>query len=104
MVVKAIFEHFKLVLINVYALTGPHRVIFFLQVLTSVLRKVSADEFLFLEREFNYTENDILDRNHSEPHKPSKSAMELFLKGHELTDVWRTMNGKKRQYTWTHSG
>ena len=29
MVVKAIFEHFKLVLINVYALTGPHRVIFF---------------------------------------------------------------------------
>ena len=61
MVVKAIFERFKLVFINVYApITGPHRVAF-LQVLTSVLRKVSADEFLFLGGDFNCTENDILE-------------------------------------------
>ena len=102
LVVRAEVEQFYFVFMNVHApVSGPDRVRFF-KVLDTVLRKVQFDEFLFLGGDFNCTENDVLDRNHLEPHSASQRALRQLLQTHDLCDVWRRLHDDKRQYTWTH--
>ncbi len=72
-----------------------------LNVLCSVMQKCSAEEYLFLGGDFNCTVSN-LDRNHVEPHLPSRNRLTQLVKAHELCDVWRSFNGTQRQYTWTH--
>jgi len=75
---------------------------FFLSTLSSVLQNVALDEYLILGGDFNCTESD-LDRNHVEPHVPSRQCLvQLKKKTHELIDIWRQLNGEQRQYTWSH--
>lgn len=100
MVVRATYELFTIVFINVYAPnTGPDRVQF-LNELSVVLSQCGPEEFLFLGGDFNCTENDQVDRNHIEPHAASKRAIKQLVEVHSLTDVWREMHNKQRQYTW----
>ena len=95
-------QRFYFVFMNVYApVSGPDRVCF-LKVLDTVLSKVQIDDFLFLGGNFNCTEDDVLDRNHLEPHSASQHALRQLLQAHDLCDVWRRMNDSIRQYTWTH--
>ena len=67
-----------------------------------VLSKVNVEDYLFLGGD-NCTENDLLDRNHVEPHRESQSALKQVLNEHDLTDVWRRTHGDGRQHTWAHS-
>ena len=103
LVVRAVFELYKLVFINVYApTTGPQRVLF-LHTLSTRLSQIDTEDFLFLGGDLNCTEFDSYDRNHLEPHKASQSALRKLIETHDLDDVWRSFNGDKRQYTWAHS-
>ena len=103
MLVRAKYELFTMVFINVYAPNvGPARVLF-LNELTKVLSQCEPEEFLFLSGDYNCTENDHLDRNHIEPHGDSKRAMKQLVETHSLTDVWRGMHDKHRQYTWVQN-
>ena len=82
LVVRANFELFNLVFINVYAPnSGPARVQF-LNELSAVLSECEPEEFLFLGGDFNCTQNDELDRNHREPHAASKRAMTQLVATH----------------------
>ncbi len=74
----------------------------FLNNLNSILQNVSSEEFLFLGGDFNCTEQN-LDRNHIEPHEPSRKRIIQVIKTHELSDIWRQFNGNQRQYTWSHA-
>ena len=103
MVVRAKYELFKMVFINVYAPNnGPARVLF-LNELSKILSQCEPDEFLFLAGDFNCTEDESLDRNHAEPHGESKRAMKRLVETHSLTDVWRGINDNHRQYTWVQN-
>lgn len=100
--VRAVFETSVLVLICVYAPTSAIQRMLFLDTLNSTLQKCNSEEFLFLGGDFNCTEQSC-DRNHLEPHEPSRKKMIQVIKTHELCDVWRQINGTQRQYTWAHS-
>ena len=52
--------------------------------------------------DFNCTVNEILDRNHAEPHPVSQHALRQLVSSHGLVDVWRRMHTSCRQYTWSH--
>ncbi|KAI3367340.1 hypothetical protein L3Q82_008155 [Scortum barcoo] len=52
--------------------------------------------------DFNCTENELLDRNHAEPHPASQHALRQLVYSHGLVDVWRRMHTSSRQYTWSH--
>lgn len=67
----------------------------------SVLQDVAVDEYLILGGDFNCTESN-LDRNHMEPHLPSRQRLVQIKKTHELIDIWRQLDGEQRQYTWSH--
>ena len=99
LVVKAIYEHFTLVFVNVYAPnTGAAR-LGFLAAVNETLTDCGQEDFLFLGGDFNCTDNDVLDRNHVEPHVASKNAMRHIVETHGLADVWRMLNpGKKTIY------
>ena len=58
--------------------------------------------FLFLGGDFNCTENEVLDRNHAEPHPASQHALRQLASAYGLVDVWRRMHADCRQYTWSH--
>jgi len=73
----------------------------FLNTLCSVLQKGCVEEFLFLGGDFNCTLSN-LDRNHIEPHLPSRNRLVQLVKMHELCDVWRQLHDTQKQYTWTH--
>ncbi|XP_047658580.1 uncharacterized protein LOC125139265 [Tachysurus fulvidraco] len=49
--------------------------------------------------DFNCTQNDLMDRNHTEPHAASKHTLTRLIKTHDLVDVWRRQHGNERQYT-----
>ncbi len=57
---------------------------------------------MFLGGDFNFTELN-LDRNHIEPHPASCTRLIHFIKKYELCDIWRSLNGNERQYTWAHT-
>ncbi len=60
----------------------------FLDALCSVLQNVSNDDYLFLGGDFNCTVSNC-DRNHIEPHMPSRKRLIQIINKHELSDVWR---------------
>lgn len=43
------------------------------------------------------------DRNHVEPHMPSRKRLIQIISKYELTDVWKFIHEDKRQYTWSHA-
>ena len=103
LVVKAKYERFNIVFINVYAPNfGPGRVLF-LNELSLVLKECVPEDYLFLGGDFNCTANHTRDINHSEPHAPSQKAMLSLINTHSLSDVWRKIHHSTRQYTWVHS-
>ena len=102
MLVEAKYELFNLVFINIYAPTnGPERVLL-LSKLCELLSSCDFKDYLFLGGDFNCTQNDLMDRNHTEPHAASKHILTRLIKTHDLVDVWRRQHGNERQYTWVH--
>lgn len=99
--VRAVFENFIFVFICVYVPTAPIERVLFLNTLCSVLQKCCAEEYLFLGGDFNCTTSN-LDRNHIEPHLPSRNRLIQLVKTHELCDAWRQFHETQKQYTWTH--
>ncbi|KAI3361897.1 hypothetical protein L3Q82_002225 [Scortum barcoo] len=101
MVVRAKYELFTIVFINVHAQNSGLERVQLLNDLNVVLNQCGPEEFLFLGGDFNCTENDQLDRNHLEPHAASKRALKQQVETHRLTDdLWREMHQENRQYTW----
>ncbi len=104
--IKALFENHVFVFICVYVPTSGVERMLFLNNLNLILQNCSSEEFLFLGGDFNCTEQN-LDRNHIEPHEPSRKRLIKVIiqviKTHELSDIWRHVNGNQRQYTWSHT-
>lgn len=74
----------------VYVPTSGVERMLFLNNLNLILQNCSSEEFLFLGGDFNCTEQN-LDRNHIEPHEPSRKRLIQVIKTHELSDIWRHM-------------
>lgn len=74
----------------------------FLDILYATLDKCNSEEHLFLCGDFNCTGNDM-DRNHVEPHLYSCKRLIEIIAANDLCDVWRSLNGNFRQYTWAHA-
>lgn len=75
---------------------------FFLKSMNHVLNSCSSEDYLFVGGDFNCTDNEVLDRNHAEPHPVSQHALRQLVSSHSLVDVWRRMHTSRRQYTWSH--
>lgn len=69
---------------------------FFLNTLDDVLNDCNNDELLMLGADFNCTEN-VIDRNHVEPHMQSRKRLIQMKKSHSLIDIWRNFHGTQRQ-------
>ena len=101
LLMKAWFNLFNAVFINVYAPTiGTERKLF-LQKVNDVLNGCATEDYLFLGGDFNCTENAALDRNHAEPHPVSQKVLRQLVYSHGLVDVWRRTHADCRQYTWS---
>ena len=96
------FEHFKFTIVNIYAPTSGVDRVAFLNTVNTALQNYSTDDYMFMGGDFNCTENEAVDRNHTEPHAASQRALRESLKAHGLCDVWRVFNKSVRQYTWAH--
>lgn len=103
MVVKAKYECFNIVFVNVYAPNTRVGRINLLHEIEDVLSKCDTDDFLFLGGDFNCTENDQLDRNHLEPHPASTMFLKHLVDLFSLVDIWREMHGHEIQYTWARN-
>lgn len=101
--VRAQFEKFNVVFINVYAPNSGNERVCFLNNLNEILQSCNSDEYVFLGGDFNCTENCVLDRNHVEPHTASSRTMRTLIETHKLCDIWRRLNGNDKQYTWLHA-
>ena len=102
LLVKAQFECFNVVFINIYAPNNGAERRSFLGKVNDVLNSCGTEDFLVLGGDFNCTENEFLDRNHAEPHPASQRALRQLASSHGLVDVWRRMHTDCRQYTWSH--
>lgn len=101
--IYALFEKYVLVFICVYAPTlSIKRMFFWGDILCSTLGKCNSEEYLFLSGDFNCVEQNI-DRNHIEPHMPSRKRLCEIIERNDLCDVWKNLNGNLRQYTWAHA-
>ncbi len=100
--VKAQVENYNFVFICVYVPNSTIERMCFLDALCSVLQNVSNDDYLFLGGDFNCTVSNC-DRNHIEPHMPSRKRLIQIINKHELSDVWRFFHEDKKQYTWAHA-
>lgn len=67
-----------------------------------MLKNCDSGEFLLLGGDFNCTEL-VIDRNHVEPHMPSRKRLIEIIKSHDLSALWRNIHLKQKQYTWVHS-
>jgi len=103
LIIRATFEKCKMVFVNVYAPTNGVERIGFLNSLNTILQSCKNDEYVFLGGDFNCTENDMLDRNHVEPHAASSRALRELIETHSLCDLWREFNSHVKQYTWLHT-
>lgn len=99
--VRACFDKLFFVFICVYGPTACVERMLFLNSLCSALQDCDENDYVVLGGDFNCTESN-LDRNHIEPHMPSRNRLIQLLKTHELCDIWRQLSGLQRQYTWTH--
>ena len=103
LVVKAKYERFNIVFINVYAPNSCPSRVQFLNELSLILNQCAPEDYLFLGGDFNCTANDTYDRNHPEPHAPSRKAMLSLMENHSLSDAWGKTHRNAKQYTWVHS-
>ena len=99
--VQACYENESFVFICVYAPTVAVERMVFLDRLSSLISDCDFTDFLVLGGDFNCAA-DTLDRNHLEPHTASRRRLCELLEAHDLCDIWRTLHGNQRQYTWTH--
>ncbi len=60
----------------------------FLDTLSNVLVNCSTEDVLILGGDFNCTEQ-LLDRNHVEPHMPSRRRLIQLMISNEIADIWR---------------
>ncbi len=67
----------------------------FLDTLSNVLVNCSTEDVLILGGDFNCTEQ-LLDRNHVEPHMPSRRRLIQLMSSNEIADIWR--NGQIMYY------
>lgn len=99
--VKAQFENDWYVFMCIYAPTkGTDRMVF-LDVLGNALRQCDPGDFLLAAGDFNCTEQN-LDRNHIEPHMPSRRRLTELMSTYDLCDIWRNFHYDQKQYTWVH--
>ena len=75
---------------------------FFLNSLDNTLRGLDSQEFLLLGGDFNCTEK-AMDRNHVEPHMPSRRRLIELKNSNVLVDIWRNFHTIDKQYTWVHA-
>ncbi|TWW69204.1 hypothetical protein D4764_18G0000100 [Takifugu flavidus] len=101
LLVKTRLQKHTLVFINIYAPTNGTERKSFLDKVCMRLNGCGAEEFLFLDGDFNCTES-FLDRNHAEPHPASQYSLRQLIYSHVLVDVWRRMHPENRQYTRSH--
>lgn len=99
---RAKFENHTFVFVCVYAPTLAAERMVFLDTLCETLYKCNSEEHLFLGGDFNCVKSD-LDRNHVEPHLLSRKRLIQMIETNDLCDVWRSLNGKLKQYTWAHA-
>ncbi|KAL2078927.1 hypothetical protein ACEWY4_024671 [Coilia grayii] len=74
----------------------------FLNTIGNVLGNVSSDDILILGGDFNCTAQNM-DRNHAEPHMPSRRRLLEIIHSNDLSDIWRNFHVGQKQYTWVHS-
>ena len=89
LLIKAWFEQFSVVFINVSAPTNGTERKLFLEKITDELNSCNSKDYLFLGGDFNCTKNATLDRNDAEPHPASQHALRQLVYSHGLVDVWR---------------
>jgi len=99
--VRAQFENSFFVFISVYVPTRAIERMCFLDTLSHVLANCNTEDVLILGGDFNCMEN-LTDRNHVEPHMPSRKRLIELMKSNEIADVWKNFHFGQRQYTWTH--
>lgn len=99
--VRAQFEDVFYVFVCVYAPTASIDRMIFLNILDQVLAGCDSSDFLLVGGDFNCTALAI-DRNHVEPHLPSRKKMVEVIETNEIEDIWRNFHDNQRQYTWTH--
>ncbi len=100
--IRAQVENHTFVFICAYAPTLPSERMVFLHILAETLEKCNSEEYLFLGGDFNCVESNI-DRNHVEPHMPSRKRLIQMMEANDLCDAWRSLNGNIKQYTWVHA-
>ncbi len=96
-IIRAKFEKYKMFFINVYAPTNGTERVIFLNSIDTILQNCKTDEYVFLGGDFNCTENELLDRNHVEPHATSSRVLRKLIETHSLCDIWREFNGNVKQ-------
>uniref|UniRef100_A0A3Q3B436 Reverse transcriptase domain-containing protein n=1 Tax=Kryptolebias marmoratus TaxID=37003 RepID=A0A3Q3B436_KRYMA len=102
LLVKAKFDSFSIVFINIYAPTTNAEKKRFLEKVGERLGDCGSEDYVFIGGDFNCTENKLLDRNHAEPHPAAQHVLRQLVSAHGLVDVWRRMHAGSRQYTWSH--
>ncbi len=100
--IRAQVENHTFAFICAYAPTLPSERIMFLHVLAETFEKCNSEEYLFLGGDFNCVESNI-DRNHVEPHMPSRKRLIQMIEVNYLCDAWKSLNGNIKQYTWAHA-
>ncbi|KAK0147956.1 Transposon TX1 uncharacterized protein [Merluccius polli] len=86
LLVRARFEHFNVVFINIYAPNNGTERKHFFENMNDILNSCGPEDYLFVGGDFNCTENEILDRNHAEPHPVSQHALRQLVSSHGLVD------------------
>lgn len=98
--IKASYENnVSFVLICVYIPNTAVDRMLFLKTLCKVLSECDPEDFLLLGGDFNCTEQ-VIDRNHTEPHMQSSKRLVQLMKSHDIFDIWRNFHYTQRQYTW----
>ena len=100
--VRAQFENIFFVFLCVYAPTTATGRMVFRTTLDKVLCSCDSEEMLFLGGDFNWTELTI-DRNHVEPHMPSRRRLIEVMHSNDLVAMWRHFHNEQKRYTWVHS-
>lgn len=101
--VRAKFEKFVVIFVNIYApVLGPERVCF-LKKLNDALSCFKQEEYMFMGGDFNCTVNDKVDRNPKEPHIASQHEILKLIAEQDLHDIWRILHKNERQYTWAQA-
>ncbi len=93
--IRAQFENRFFFFISVYVPNRAVERMCFLDTLSNVLVNCSTEDVLILGGDFNCTEQ-LLDRNHVEPHMPSRRRLIQLMSSNEIADIWR--NGQIMYY------